>query len=229
MIEKQLRGQTEIVGSLDDAGSWAPLRVHLFASDSSAEELRFPENSYSAKTPEEAALAVHSLLANKEAGALAILVETDHGNTLNPQAVTPFVPPQDPGLAALTECLVLTEHNDHEGETWSFFVPVEGNEEAVDLIERYVKQVRDEDEYPYEVERLRVHLNTVEIVATHEGYMASHTIIPKLDLAKVREQVAHLLEELLVVHGVLGVGAGAGATASAGSGLMAPSCRVWWL
>ena len=173
------------------------LRVHLFASESSAEEIRFPENSYSVRDPKEAALAVHSLLTNKEAGARAILVETDHGNTLGPQAVTPFVLPQDPGLAALTDCFVLTEHNEHEGETWMFFVPVEGNEEAVDLVERYVERVRDKDkdkdEYPYESERLRVHLATVELVATH-GYAASHTIIPKLDLAEVRKQIAPLLD-----------------------------------
>lgn len=196
MSDLQLHGQPDLAAPQDQP----PLRVHLFASDASAEELRFPENSYSARNREEAALAVHSLLANTGAGARAILVETNHGNTLDPQAVTPFVPLQDPGIAALTDCLALTENNEHEGEMWMYLVPIEGNEEAVDLIERYVRQVRneaeaaDEDEYPYETRRLRVHLDTVELIANHEGYRASHSVIPKLDPTKVREQIAHLLK-----------------------------------
>lgn len=186
MSDEQLRGRTEI----------ARLRVHLFASDDSAEELRFPENSYSVHDLEEAALAVHSLLANKGAGARAVLVEIDLGGTFVPQAVTPFVPPQVPGLAVLTDCLALTERNEHEGETWMFLVPVKGNEEAVHLVERYVEQVRDNEEYPYETQRLRVHLDTVGVVANHEGYRASHTIVPRLDLAKVQAKISPLLRDL---------------------------------
>jgi len=193
--KKPLRGETKVVGMLDDAGPWPPLRVHLFASDASAEELRFPENSYSVRDPEEAALAVHSLLANKRAGAQAILVETDHGNTLDPQAVTPFVPPQDPGLAALTDCLVLTEHNDHEGETWRFFVPLNGNEDALDLVEKYVRQVHNRDDYPYEVTHMRVHLGTIKVLANDDGYLPSHTILQRLDFVKVQAKIAHLLRD----------------------------------
>lgn len=92
----------------------------------------------------------------------------------------------------LTACWVLTENNDWEGEVWNFYVPVEGNEDAIGVIEEFLGRLRAEFEgdgsggdFPYEVQRQDFHLPTVAKMRGG-GYMAEHNVLEKLDLAKVR-------------------------------------------
>lgn len=93
---------------------------------------------------------------------------------------------------SLTACWVLTEHNDWEGEVWHFYVPLGGNEEAIQIIEEYLGRLLAEFEvdgsggdFPYKTCRKEVHLPTIEHLPGG-GYMPEHNVVEKLDLAKVR-------------------------------------------
>lgn len=101
----------------------------------------------------------------------------------------------------LTPCLHLTEHNDWEGETWHFYVPLAGNEEAVTIVEDFLacfkvahERVGGPGDYPYTSARENLHLPTLERLSDDRGYMPAHNIIPKLDLAKVRAVDWHEVE-----------------------------------
>lgn len=98
----------------------------------------------------------------------------------------------------LTECLHLVEKNDWEGETWHFYVPLAGNEEAVDIVEDFVKRLAAECDHPsdlsYTCKREKLHLDTVAKLGGSSGYMDEHNVIEKLDLAKVRAVDWHALE-----------------------------------
>lgn len=97
------------------------------------------------------------------------------------------------GQATLQDCFILTEQNGQEGETWQFLVPLEGNEEACSLVESFVHQLHQQDEESnstYSVSRQTLHIASVMKAASlvTPGYHHSHTVIPKLDLQKVREE-----------------------------------------
>ena len=103
---------------------------------------------------------------------------------------------------ALTEYFHLAENNDWEGETWHFYVPAEGNEEAIAILEDYLQRAKAAHEatpgpvdFPYTWVREELHLPTILRLGSSTGYMDEHNVIEKLDLAKVRAVDWHAREE----------------------------------
>lgn len=89
-------------------------------------------------------------------------------------------------------CLV--EHNDWEGETWHFFIPVEGNQQQLQKLYAALSEhnLLDEDD-GYELDLDEWH-NEVEVDAAvlhaHDGYMASHNKLQgTIDIDKLRPQL----------------------------------------
>lgn len=67
-----------------------------------------------------------------------------------------------------------TEHNDWEGETWNFYIPLEGNKEALHELYDLVKNVDD-----YELDMKNIITNEqVNALINHgnhdSGYMDTH-------------------------------------------------------
>lgn len=77
----------------------------------------------------------------------------------------------------------LTEVNDHEGETWHFWLQAEGNADALHAIRTAISEFDDaaaqqrEEECPYFLGGMLVPESEVDIVVRHgeDGYMAQHT------------------------------------------------------
>lgn len=71
-----------------------------------------------------------------------------------------------------------TENNEHEGETWTFWLQLEGNVEELAWLKECVSKGQDDNyDYPYDLD-----LNTAEdemivdklVEHGHMGYMNSH-------------------------------------------------------
>jgi hypothetical protein len=76
----------------------------------------------------------------------------------------------------VTTFVKLTENNEHEGETWHFYIPVEGNEEAIgQLFEAIAVLDQDVDEQ-YSLDLTPIPEGEVDILVKHAdtGYMANH-------------------------------------------------------
>ena len=80
--------------------------------------------------------------------------------------------------AVMYQCF--KEMNDHEAETWRFYIPIEGNEDAIEtlrcLIDPEAEGNRDACLYDYEFGGICPE-NEVDILVKHSqgGYMAAHT------------------------------------------------------
>ncbi len=69
------------------------------------------------------------------------------------------------------------EENDHEGETWNFWLPVEGNERALaEFADWLVGQGERAEEYTLDLESPQTQ-DRVDALVEHggSGYMAYHT------------------------------------------------------
>jgi len=83
-----------------------------------------------------------------------------------------------------------TEHNDNEGETWHFYIPVEGNEETIKNLKIFLEENNLEDEY--EISNKVFTDNETEVLCdnTDSGYMDFNNqlfgklILPKLEMHK---------------------------------------------
>ena len=88
----------------------------------------------------------------------------------------------------------LIEFNDWEGETWSKFIPVAGNEEALSLLQARIKQLDQDADYPAFL--MREHAGNTEhiealIAGSDSGYMERYARGPeRLDVDKVKALVA---------------------------------------
>lgn len=81
----------------------------------------------------------------------------------------------------------LTEINDNEGETWHFFIPVPGNEAALDSLAKML-DVRDlEDAYRLSKDMFtEVEVDTLVKYADNTGYMTEHNKLAGiLDIKKL--------------------------------------------
>jgi hypothetical protein len=72
----------------------------------------------------------------------------------------------------------LTEHNEHEGETWHFYIPLEGNVDAIAALEALIEEHDPEGE-EYELADRNFTEAEVDLLAkygdtTRDGYMAGH-------------------------------------------------------
>lgn len=73
------------------------------------------------------------------------------------------------------------EDNDHEGESWTFWLQIDGNEGALDVLvavlEQYEEQVEHDSEYQL-VTDVKLSDHDVDVLVDHgggDGYMANHT------------------------------------------------------
>lgn len=70
----------------------------------------------------------------------------------------------------------LTERNDHEGETWHFWIPMAGNEDALTRVTGLLDP--DDDEAEYQLNQHPTPEFEVDILVKHDesrGYMPAHT------------------------------------------------------
>ena len=44
-----------------------------------------------------------------------------------------------------------SESNDHEGETWNFYMPLEGNEKAIEKVKKLLATYPEDEECPYQI------------------------------------------------------------------------------
>jgi hypothetical protein len=77
-----------------------------------------------------------------------------------------------------TEYACLTEHNEWEGETWHFYIPLVGNEDALTTLR---EMIEDDESYELSTNELGEGVFTeseVDILVKHGGdtdYMAAHS------------------------------------------------------
>lgn len=86
--------------------------------------------------------------------------------------------------------LKLTENNDWEGETWHFFVPVEGNEEALKLLREKVASFGGEE---FEVDQRLYPESEVDLLVKNAevGYLREYYKLEgKVLTQKLREIIA---------------------------------------
>lgn len=72
----------------------------------------------------------------------------------------------------------LTEKNDHEGETWHYWLQVDGNRQELDKLEDFlIKHAGDAEDFSYELHRYRERYeDEVDILVEESdwGYMKTH-------------------------------------------------------
>lgn len=78
------------------------------------------------------------------------------------------------------EYIRFTEQNDHEGETWHFYIPIKGNEKKIAKIRELIANEYAEDFYAiadkvYEETRVRI-----LVEESDSGYMAQHNLVRKI-------------------------------------------------
>lgn len=72
------------------------------------------------------------------------------------------------------EYVKLTEHNEWEGETWHFYIPIAGNEDAIDMLQVALEGI-DRDQF--QLVAAPISENDVDLLVKHGGdtdYMAAH-------------------------------------------------------
>jgi len=82
-----------------------------------------------------------------------------------------------------------TEHNDNEGETWHFFIPVEDNKEDIQNLKTFLEGLLEKE---YEISDKIFTDDEVEILCdnTDSGYMDFNNqlfgklVLPKLEMHK---------------------------------------------
>ena len=86
--------------------------------------------------------------------------------------------------ALLSPYAAFTEANESEGETWTFFIPVAGNENSLDnlrfFLDRYTKEVGDDS--PYSLSALGNEVpgyavNVLMDLANDNGYMSRYYVL----------------------------------------------------
>jgi hypothetical protein len=64
-----------------------------------------------------------------------------------------------------------SEHNDHEGETWHFYIPIKGNEKDIAKVRELIADV---DAYRLDRELTEAQVDTLVEFDNESGYMARH-------------------------------------------------------
>lgn len=81
----------------------------------------------------------------------------------------------------MTTYLKFTEENDWEGETWHFYLPIEGNETALATLRAYLDQEKSKGQYdfPYTLGTEPITEAEVDAFVKHSdsGYMMEHNKI----------------------------------------------------
>ena len=72
--------------------------------------------------------------------------------------------------------LCWTEDNDWEGETWHFYIPTEGNEEALALLKAKLEEFSDNENVSFELSNAPISERDVDVLVDHSGsgYMNEH-------------------------------------------------------
>lgn len=76
----------------------------------------------------------------------------------------------------MKEFVKFEEHNDHEGESWVFWLQYDGNEKELDKLKKFLSDYNIEDNPGYELDLTPVPEKEVDIVVKHtsQGYMDYH-------------------------------------------------------
>jgi hypothetical protein len=91
------------------------------------------------------------------------------------------------------------EINDYEGETWYFFIPVEGNEEAIKTLKEHL---RGSEQFGFDFDEVDEYVVDILCERSINGYMPSHNKTHgKLVLPDDMEDI----EEILPKGGIEGL------------------------
>lgn len=74
----------------------------------------------------------------------------------------------------MTTYATFIEHNDHEGEIWKFYIPIEGNEIALQQLGDILAQIDDEEMFELDKTPLSEFEVAVLVKHTESGYMDQH-------------------------------------------------------
>lgn len=66
------------------------------------------------------------------------------------------------------------EHNEWEGETWYFYIPAEGNEEAIEQLRQILEEVELTRVYEISMKKLKEKNVNLYCKETDSGYMSFH-------------------------------------------------------
>lgn len=79
----------------------------------------------------------------------------------------------------MTTYLKFGETNEHEGETWHHYLPIEGNEAALERLRDYLAKAKAQCqwEFPYTLGTEPIAESEVDVLVKHAevGYMMEHT------------------------------------------------------
>lgn len=90
----------------------------------------------------------------------------------------------------------LSEHNGWEGETWHFYIPVDGNEDSWAELQKVYEQYKGENTYVFH--QTPIPENEVDILVKHtdSGYMAiQNKVVGKLDILKIKSITKNDLDD----------------------------------
>lgn len=94
-----------------------------------------------------------------------------------------------------------TEENDWEGEAWNFYIPADGNKDAIALLSKAIEEEED-----YIIRDEMVDEVAVDILLEQDneiGYMAKHNKLEgKLSMEKIQAAMDDKEDEY-AVHGIL--------------------------
>lgn len=97
------------------------------------------------------------------------------------------------------------ENNDHEGETWVFWLQVEGNEQEIDRLETILADADEQEEYALYEDRLDEH--DVDVLVAHAGrgyYNYHNKLTGTLELPGLGDPKAKDLDDLFYKGGIKG-------------------------
>jgi len=96
-----------------------------------------------------------------------------------------------------------TEHNDWEGESWNFYIPIEGNTIPIQDLKTFIKNFSFEDMYeiddkPYTEEEV-----TILCDNTESGYMDFHNCLSgKLIVPFLKVEDCHIVDDPFYKGGI---------------------------
>ncbi len=96
-----------------------------------------------------------------------------------------------------------TEYNDWEGESWNFYIPIEGNTIPVEDLKTFIKNFSFEDMYkiddkPYTEEEVKILCDNTE-----SGYMDFHNRLSgKLILPELKVEDCNIVDDPFYKGGI---------------------------
>lgn len=104
----------------------------------------------------------------------------------------------------------LKENNDWEGETWCFYIPVQGNEKAIDKLRKLCEQLNEEEEFSCSIDDEFVPESAVDVLVKYgeSGYFDDHNklegklVLPKKMPTRITDKVRQDWSERMCKGGI---------------------------